>query len=89
MYVWNAQTIKIIKFNFILPFICSTPPNTNIGHVFQKCYLKALLKLLSPQWHQTSFQSILNFYVVIFWQKEIHTCGARNVVLCTALKEHA
>lgn len=49
---------KVIKFNFILLFIFSLSPNMNIGHVFQKCSLKALIKLLSSQWHQTSSQPI-------------------------------
>lgn len=40
---------KVIKFNFILLFIFSLSPNMNIAHVFQKCSLKALIKLLSSQ----------------------------------------
>lgn len=37
------------EIQFILLFIFSLSPNMNIGHVFQKCSLKALIELLSSQ----------------------------------------
>lgn len=65
---------KKIKFNFILLFIFSLSPNMNIGHVFQKCSLKALIELLSSWWHQTSSQL---FFLIL----DSHLLTKRNTYL--------